>query len=80
MEMSPQPLCSCILAIVGFNIDPSMGEKSFRNGNTIINPRREKGGPLLGLNAIMVAISSDLQYIVDVSHEERPDVSWSIGA
>ena len=72
MAMSPQPLSSCIFAVIGFNIDHSMGDKkSFRNGNGIINPRKEKGEPLLGPDAIMVAISSDLQYIVDVSRAER---------
>ena len=72
MVMSPQPLSSCILAIIGFNIDHSMRKiKSFRNGNEVIKPRKEKGEPLLGSDAIMVAISSDLQYIVDVSHAER---------
>ncbi len=49
-----------------------MGKKdSLRNSNGVIKPTKEKSEPLLGPDAIMVAISSDLQHIVDLSHAER---------
>ena len=44
---------------------------SFQNSNGVIKPRREKGEPSLGPDALMVAIPSDLQYIADLSHAER---------
>jgi len=39
--------------------------------NVLIKPTKGKGEPLVGPDAIMVAIPSDLQYIVDLSHAER---------
>jgi uridine phosphorylase len=39
--------------------------------NVVINPTKEKGEPFLGPDALMVAIPSDLQYIVDLSRAER---------
>jgi nucleoside phosphorylase len=60
------------LVTIGFKIKHVMGEKnSFSNCNVVIKPTKEKGEPLLGPDAIMVAIPSDLQYIVDLSHAER---------
>jgi len=44
---------------------------SFRNNNVVIKPARAKEEPLLGPDALMVAIPSDLQYIVDLSRAER---------
>jgi len=41
------------------------------NANAIIKPRREKGEPLLGSDAIMVAIPSDLMVMVNATHAER---------
>jgi uridine phosphorylase len=37
----------------------------------IIRPRREKGEPILGPDAIMVAIPSDLDYMVGLTQAER---------
>jgi len=49
-----------------------MGKRnSFNNNNVVIRPRREKGEPLVGPNALMVAIPSELAFIVDLSHAER---------
>ena len=39
--------------------------------SAIINPGREKGEPLVGPEAIMVAIPSDLASMVDQSNAER---------
>jgi uridine phosphorylase len=44
---------------------------SLHDSNVVINPTKEEGEPLLGPDAIMVAIPSDLQYIVDLSRAER---------
>ena len=44
---------------------------SFRNSNVVIKPRKEKGEPFLGPDAIMVAVPSDLQYIADLSRAKR---------
>ena len=44
---------------------------SFRNSNVVIKPTKAKGEPLLGSDALMVAIPSDLQYIADLSRAER---------
>jgi uridine phosphorylase len=41
------------------------------NGKPVIRPRREKGEPLLGPDALMVAIPSDLMFMVDLTHAER---------
>jgi uridine phosphorylase len=45
--------------------------KILGNGKAIIRPRREKGEPLLGPEAIMVAIPSDLMFMVDLTDAER---------
>jgi len=56
-----------------------MGKKdSLRDSDGIIKPTKEKGEPLLGPDAIMVAISSDLQHIVDLSHAERATTGKTI--
>ena len=44
---------------------------SFSDGNVVIKPTREKGEPLVGPNAIMVAIPSVLTNMVDLVHAER---------
>ena len=44
---------------------------SFSDSNVVIKPTREKGEPLLGPDAIMVAIPSELNFMVDLSHAER---------
>ena len=60
------------MAIIGFKIKHGMKKRnSFSDNNILIKPAKEKGEPLLGPDAIMVAIPSDLQYIVDLSHAER---------
>jgi uridine phosphorylase len=41
------------------------------DGDVVIKPTREKGEPLLGPNAIMVAIPSELRFMVDQAHAER---------
>jgi purine-nucleoside phosphorylase len=65
-------LSNCILSLIGFKIDPYIDKGySLRCGNGVIKPTKEKGEPLLGSDALMVAIPSDLQYIVDLSHAER---------
>lgn len=46
-------------------------DTSLSNGNAIIRPKREEGEPILGLEAIMVALSSDLAFMVELSHAER---------
>ncbi len=49
-----------------------MGKRNtLSNDKAIIRPRREKGEPLLGPDAIMVAIPSDLMFMVDLTHAER---------
>jgi len=49
-----------------------MGKKdSFSDSSVVIRPKREKGEPLLGPNAIMVAVPSELAFMVDLSHAER---------
>ena len=49
-----------------------MGKRNFFIDNkVVIKPRREKGEPLVGTNALMVAIPSDLAFMVDLSHAER---------
>jgi uridine phosphorylase len=45
--------------------------KPVNRNNVLIKPTKGKGEPLIGPDAIMVAIPSDLQYIVDLSHAER---------
>ena len=45
--------------------------KSVNGYNAVINPTKQRGEPCLGPDAIMVAIPSDLQYIVDLSRAER---------
>jgi uridine phosphorylase len=42
-----------------------------RGSSAIINPKREEGEPLVGPEAIMVAIPSDLASMVDQSNAER---------
>ena len=44
---------------------------SFNDNNVLIKPTREKGEPLVGPDAIMVAIPSELKVMVDLSHAER---------
>ena len=44
---------------------------SFNDINVVIKPTRERGEPLLGPDAIMVAIPSELEFMVDLSHAER---------
>jgi len=44
---------------------------SSHNSNVVIKPTKAKSEPLLGPDALMVAIPSDLQYIADLSHAER---------
>ena len=44
---------------------------SFTNANAVVKPTREKGEPLLGPDAIMVAIPSELAFMVDLSLAER---------
>jgi uridine phosphorylase len=44
---------------------------SFLNNNVVIKPARTKEEPLLGPDALMVAIPSDLRYIADLSRAER---------
>ena len=44
---------------------------SFSGTKVVIKPAREKGEPLLGPDAIMVAIPSELTFMVDLSHAER---------
>jgi uridine phosphorylase len=44
---------------------------SFSDPNVVIKPAREKGEPLLGPDAIMVAIPSELTFMVDLSHAEK---------
>jgi len=41
------------------------------DSNVVINPTKQRGEPCLGPDAIMVAIPSDLQHIVDLSRAER---------
>lgn len=49
-----------------------MGKRStLSDGDVVIEPTREKGEPLLGPNALMVAIPSELGFIVDLTHAER---------
>jgi uridine phosphorylase len=49
-----------------------MGKRNtLSNDKAIIRPRRGKGEPLLGPDAIMVAIPSDLMFMVDLTHAER---------
>jgi nucleoside phosphorylase len=43
----------------------------FSDSNVIINPTRGKAEPLLGPDAIMVPILSELQFMVDLSHAEK---------
>jgi uridine phosphorylase len=44
---------------------------SLSTDNAVISPRREKGEPILGPEAIMVALPSDLALMVELSHAER---------
>ena len=44
---------------------------SFSDINVLIEPMRMKGDPLLGPDAIMVAIPSELQSMVDLSHADK---------
>ena len=44
---------------------------SFTDANVVVKPTRERGEPLLGPDAIMVAIPSELTFMVDLSHAER---------
>ena len=44
---------------------------SFSDTDVLIEPTRMKGEPLLGRDAIMVAIPSELMSMVDLSHAER---------
>jgi len=48
-----------------------MNPKPVNGYNAVINPKKQRGEPCLGPDAIMVAIPSDLQYIVDLSRAER---------
>ena len=49
-----------------------MGRRNTLNdGDVVIEPTREKGEPSLGPNAIMVAIPSELGFMVDLTHAER---------
>ena len=49
-----------------------MGKRNFFIDNkVVIKPRKEKGAPLVGTNALMVAIPSDLAFMVDLSHADR---------
>ena len=60
------------MATIVFKIKHGMKKRnSFSDNNILIKPAKEKEEPLLGPDAIMVAIPSDLQYIVDLSHAER---------
>ncbi len=43
----------------------------FSDNNVLIKPSREKGEPLVGPDAIMVAIPSELKIMVNLSHAER---------
>jgi hypothetical protein len=44
---------------------------SFNDNNVLIKPTRQKGEPLVGPDAIMVAIPSELKVMVDLGHAER---------
>jgi len=44
---------------------------SFSDNNVVIKPKKEKEEPLLGPDAIMVAIPSELQLMVDLSNAKR---------
>jgi uridine phosphorylase len=41
------------------------------DADVVIRPTREEGEPLLGANAIMVTIPSELRFMADLSHAER---------
>lgn len=44
---------------------------SLIDNNVVIEPRREKGEPFVGPNALMVATPSELAFMVHLSHAER---------
>ena len=44
---------------------------SFNGSNAVIKPKRKKGEPLLGPDAIMVATPSELKFMIDLSHAKR---------
>ena len=46
-------------------------KKLYNNEKTLILPTKERGEPSVGPDAIMVAIPSELQSMVDMSHAER---------
>jgi uridine phosphorylase len=49
-----------------------MGNRNFLSDiNVVINPTRENGEPLIGPDAIMVAIPSGLTFMVDLGNAER---------
>lgn len=53
-------------------------KKLYNNEKTLILPTRERGEPSVGPDAIMVAIPSELQYLVEMSHAERAPLGTSI--
>jgi uridine phosphorylase len=44
---------------------------SFNNSDVVIKPMREKREPLIGPDAIMVAIPSELEHMVEISQAEK---------
>lgn len=49
----------------------------YNNEKTLIVPTRERGEPSVGPDVIMVAIPSELQSMVDMSHAERATLATS---
>ena len=49
----------------------------YNNEKTLIAPTKERGEPSVGPDAIMVAIPSELQSMVDMSHAERAALATS---
>lgn len=54
-----------------------MDNNTSYNEKTIIIPTRERGEPSVGPDAIMVAIPSELQSMVDMSHAKRATLATS---
>ena len=65
--------CGCILPGIGFKIAGFHKPKGnpLTGDTAIIKPQREKGEPFIGPDAIMVAIPSDLNYMVGLVQAQR---------
>lgn len=63
-----------VLKLTSFFMDT---KNPFKNSKVLIKPARERGEPLVGPDAIMVAIPSELNFLVDLGHAERAALGTS---